>query len=316
VECKVVDLSKEEYKRIFKNFISDFDSVEFNKINENKCREILYLGVKIQDEYRFGLIGGITDEGIFKVPYSAPFSIVVSTKKNRLKYFHLFVKTIVDFIENKEFINEISFTLPPKIYNEAYISSLENALYVNGFVLSKLDLNYHFNVNEFDETYIEKLDVKARQKLRSALKKDLEIVKAQNVSDVKKAYDIIRKNRKWKGYPLRMTYENVLTTIEIIDADFFIVKNSEGIEIASAMVYRVNPKIALLVYWGNIEKTDNLKPMNFLAYKLNQYYQSIGVDILDIGPSTDDSIPNYGLCDFKESVGCDISTKSTFRYIY
>lgn len=316
MECKVVDLSKEEYKRIFKNFISDFDSVEFNKINENKCREILYLGVKIQDEYRFGLIGGITDEGIFKVPYSAPFSIVVSTKKNRLKYFHLFVKTIVDFIENKEFINEISFTLPPKIYNEAYISSLENALYVNGFVLSKLDLNYHFNVNEFDETYIEKLDVKARQKLRSALKKDLEIVKAQNVSDVKKAYDIIRKNRKWKGYPLRMTYENVLTTIEIIDADFFIVKNSEGIEIASAMVYRVNPKIALLVYWGNIEKTDNLKPMNFLAYKLNQYYQSIGVDILDIGPSTDDSIPNYGLCDFKESVGCDISTKSTFRYIY
>jgi len=33
---------------------------------------------------------------------------------------------------------------------------------------------------------------------------------------------------------------------------------------------------------------------------------------IDIGPSTENSIPNYGLCEFKESIGCDISPKYTF----
>lgn len=32
---------------------------------------------------------------------------------------------------------------------------------------------------------------------------------------------------------------------------------------------------------------------------------------LDIGPSTENSIPNYGLCDFKESIGCRRSLKYT-----
>ena len=31
-----------------------------------------------------------------------------------------------------------------------------------------------------------------------------------------------------------------------------------------------------------------------------------------IGPSTESSIPNYGLCEFKESIGCEINQKFTF----
>lgn len=50
-----------------------------------------------------------------------------------------------------------------------------------------------------------------------------------------------------------------------------------------------------------------------MAYKLQEYYFLKGKKYLDIGPSTDFSIPNYGLCNFKESIGCDISLKLSFE---
>ena len=37
------------------------------------------------------------------------------------------------------------------------------------------------------------------------------------------------------------------------------------------------------------------------------------VVILDIGPSTENGIPNYGLCEFKESIGCSVTMKYSFE---
>ena len=52
--------------------------------------------------------------------------------------------------------------------------------------------------------------------------------------------------------------------------------------------------------------------MNFLAYHVFNFYKKNGIKVIDIGPSTENSIPNHGLCEFKESIGCDISPKHSF----
>ena len=49
-----------------------------------------------------------------------------------------------------------------------------------------------------------------------------------------------------------------------------------------------------------------------LAPKVFEYYKAKGYQYVDVGPSTEDSLPNYGLCEFKESIGCDISQKYTY----
>ena len=54
------------------------------------------------------------------------------------------------------------------------------------------------------------------------------------------------------------------------------------------------------------------KTMNFLSYEVFKYYKENGIKVVDIGPSTEDSIPNHGLCEFKESIGCDLSPKYSF----
>jgi lipid II:glycine glycyltransferase (peptidoglycan interpeptide bridge formation enzyme) len=123
------------------------------------------------------------------------------------------------------------------------------------------------------------------------------------------AFAIIKKNREVRGFPLRMTWEQIEETIKVIKADFFLLYNDSKETIASAMVFHINSKVVQVVYWGDLPEFSHLKTMNFLSYKIFEYYQDSTVEIIDIGPSTEDSIPNYGLCEFKESIGCDITTK-------
>ena len=111
-----------------------------------------------------------------------------------------------------------------------------------------------------------------------------------------------------------MTWDQIQETVKVIKADFFIVQQAAGKAIAAAMVFHVAEKIVQVVYWGDLPDFAHLKTMNFLSYKVFEYYKSKEIRIIDIGPSTENSIPNFGLCEFKESIGCDITSKFSFKY--
>ena len=83
--------------------------------------------------------------------------------------------------------------------------------------------------------------------------------------------------------------------------------------VASALVHHINDKILRVVYWGNTQESNYLCPMNFLTYNIFKYYSKTQFEIMDIGISTEDSIPNCGLCDFKEGIGCKCSVKSIWE---
>lgn len=121
---------------------------------------------------------------------------------------------------------------------------------------------------------------------------------------------MIKANREAKKYPLRMTYEQVIMTGKLLTHIFLI--EFEGTAIAAAIVFSVAPKIVQVIYWGDIPGHSALKPINFLSFKLFEYFHEHGIDIVDIGPSTENSVPNFGLCKFKEGIGCIISPKFSF----
>ena len=97
-----------------------------------------------------------------------------------------------------------------------------------------------------------------------------------------------------------MTWEQVYETAKIINADFFLVNDMEK-PIAAAIVFHVTHSIVQVIYWGDRVGYSEKKPMNFLAFKLFEYYKNVGIKIIDLGPSTLNSVPNHGLCEFKES---------------
>lgn len=301
---KIEIVDRDFYKEIQKRAKIAFDEVWFHDINGSKVEKLYYLLFKT-GKYKAGLIAGVSDH-IVNVPYSAPFAMFEYFRYCRIEEQDEMLKALDDFAKERG-VRKINFKLPPLFYNEAYISKLTNSLLRSGYKIDSVDLNYQIIINDM-EYYMGSLHRNAKKSLKHAKSYDYRLVNCETVAEKKRAYDIIKLNRSSKGYYLSMSWELVNETLNYINHDIFILKLGR-IEVASAIVFQVADRINQVIYWGDIPGYSDKRPMNMLSYKVVKYYQGKGVDILDIGPSTVNGIPNEGLCDFKESIGCSVSSK-------
>lgn len=307
---EILEVSVIEYTEVIKTPYHVFNTTAFNDLNINKCDEVFYLLFR-EGKFRLGIIGGIKNK-IFYSPFSAPFgSFSYISSDVRFQYIENALKLLKRWAVEKGFVS-ISLTLPPSIYGNSFIAKQCNCLFREGFEISDVNLNYSFDLDSFDDNYPESIWYNARKNLRKSMNNGLLFAMCTNNEEKKIAYDIILKNRKSRGYPLRMSWQQVSDTVQIINSDFFQVYNDKRTSVASAVVFHISDSIVQVVYWGDIQGYSEMKPMNFLSFKIFEYYKSSGKKIVDIGPSTENSVPNYGLCEFKESIGCRIEPKFTF----
>ncbi len=304
---EIVELTGTEYAKLVPDGIPVFSKYEFIELNSNKVDKVHYLAGK-DKKYRILLAIGEKD-GEWRAPFSAPFSnIVLLRKDTSVEYIWEFVGLLKDYVKSNGG-RLINLYLPADVYCANDNSKIYNALLGNGFHIEFADVNYSFDLNSFDMTSYEQLiHYNARKNLRIAMDCNHNFIRCISDEQKEEAYDIIKINRDYRGFPLRMTKEQVMSTIKVVNHDFFLV-NHEGNTIAAAVVYRLTSKIAQVVYWGDIPGVGEYKPINFLSYNLVKFYKELGFEILDIGISTEEGNPNYGLCSFKESIGCIPSTK-------
>jgi len=304
---EIFQVSPLEYAEIIKTPYHIFNSVAFNDLNRNKCERVFYLLFR-EGKYRLGITGGIRDNCFFS-PFSAPFGGYSFVSGDvRLQFIEEAISLHIEWAREMEF-SSICITLPPLVYGSSFISKQINCLWRAGFEISEIDLNYSFNIESFNENYPERIWYNARKNLRISLSSGLQCRICTTGDEKSLAYDIIRQNRENRGYPLRMSWQQVSDTVQIVKADFFLVSNDKRLPVASAIVFHISSLIVQVVYWGDLPGYSEIKPVNYLSYKLFEYYRSAGKIIVDIGPSTVNSTPNYGLCEFKESIGCGISPK-------
>ena len=307
---EVLEVGAGEFARVVELPYHVFGSAAFNDLNRERAEEVFYLLFR-EGKFRLGIVGGKKEHGFFS-PFSAPFGGFSFISSNiRLQYIEEAVKSLALWAGERNF-DSISITLPPSFYDDAFISKQVNCLWRLGFQIAKVDLNYSFCLEEFDDHYSEKIWYNARKNLRIAMEADLQFISCHTTEEKTEVYHIIQKNRESRGFPLRMTLDQVLDTTRTIPADFFIVKDPSGNSIASAIVFHVAPDVVQVIYWGDLHEYGKLKTMNFLSYRVFEHYSQQGMKRVDLGPSTDQSVPNYGLAEFKESIGCTIDPKFTF----
>ena len=165
--------------------------------------------------------------------------------------------------------------------------------------------------SDADEKYSEKIARNARKNLAIAKGKQFTFSYQSSIEGIENCYNIIKINRKERGFPLKMKLEQLLETTKLIKADGFLL-SLENIDVASAIVFHVAPNVTQVIYWGDIPSLANNKTMNYLAWKVFDFYRTqTNVLFTDIGPSSDAGFPSNGLCDFKESIGCKVSSKFT-----
>ncbi len=308
---EIQSLTYEKYKDTFPTFYHAFNSAEFAKHNEAKCEEVLFLGFFKDNKPRLGLTAGIRN-GCLSSPFSAPFGGFTFLKEDvKIGYLDDALIALEQFAKEKGLTN-IKIVLPPDCYHHSFISKQVNAFQRSFYLIPYIDLNYQFFTKDFNENYLNEIWYNAKKNYNRAIKSALSFQKQGTIKGKRQVYDVVARNRASRGFPLRMTWEQVWSTAEIIPADFFLVTNINEEEIASAIVFHIASKIVQVIYWGDLPEFAELKTMNFLSYSVFEYYKNEGVELIDIGPSTESGIPNFGLCEFKESIGCKISTKLSF----
>lgn len=306
---EIIDAGFNGYSEVFPSAYHVFNSAAFNVLNEARCEQLLFLIFK-DTKNRLGLIAGVKNNELYS-PFSAPFGGFSFVKEDvTISQIEASVDLLIGYAADKGF-SHIHYTMPPLFYNELFNSKLVNILHRKNFQLATIDLNYQFELQKLTDDYEMNIWHNARKNLRIGFKQGFDFIKCESEETRSAAYGVIKENRSRKGYPLKMTYEQIKKTAEIIKADFFLLKK-EAENIAAALIFHVAPAIVQVIYWGDIPDFAHYKPMNFLAYQVFSYYKMQGFKFVDIGPSTENGIPNYGLCEFKESIGCDITPKFSF----
>jgi len=304
---EINELTSKEYKSIFSQPYHIFNTADFNELNSYKCNKVIYLMFK-DEKPQLGLILGQNDNSVCS-PFSAPFG-GFSFINERIQHQH--IDTALELLDKyliSKSIESIKIAVPPLFYNNLFLPKFINSLSRDDYNLYSVELNYDFNTEKFDQNYENNLHRNAKKNLKTSFKHNLIFEKT---TDLKAAYDVIAINRTTKGFPLRMTFEQMKETSELVPIDNFLIKY-ENILIAAAIVFHVAPGIVQVIYWGDVPDYSSMRTMNFLSYKIFEYYKSTGIKNVDIGPSTKNGVPNFGLCEFKESIGCDLKMKLVFE---
>lgn len=311
---ELIELTAKGYNQYFPKPHYIYNSVAFNELNATKVQSVRYFVFR-DSKVRLGICFGEKD-GVLKSPFSAPFGgFSYNSDGHKYKSVEKAVALLEDFAKTNG--KDLKITLPPDFYGSTIINEVISSFTRLGYNASYVDMNYQFFCKDF-ANYESKLNQESRNKLRRALDFNYDFIKLDSAldSDVERAYNVIRANRKYRGFPLHMSLQAVLNTVKIIPADFFIL-TEEGKDVAAAQIFYVSDNVVQVIYWGDLPGFSVQKVMNLLAYKIFEFYATnTNVEIIDIGPSTELGRPNHGLCEFKENIGCKTALKFTFEMKY
>jgi hypothetical protein len=307
---ELIDVSDKMFENSIANFYHIFNDPAFSLLNKSRCDEVCFLLYK-DTKYRLGLAAGIKD-GILLSPFSASFGGFSFLKQNvQIDVIEKAVEQLEAFSLTKS-CTSIRLILPPLIYNESFIAKQINVLYRRGYKNTNLDLDFYIPL-QTGTSYEELLWYNAKKNLRISKEQGFEVVLCNDDTTLQQIiYEVVKENRISRGKPMNMSWEDIRSTTSVIPTDFFLLKR--GVEaIAGGIVYKAAAGIRYVPFWGDRPGYSPQKPMNFLSHYIAEFYKRAGDRYLHIGISTENSVPNYGLCEFKESIGCVVTPKLSFE---
>lgn len=276
-----------------------YNSVAFTELNRRKCDEAAYL-IFADTKVRGGLIAGLRD-GIWHSPFSAPYGGLVTTARRPVDEIEEMYTLAAAFSRQQAL--GLRVTLAPEFMDPDTFAKSVN-------VLSRMsshtvcDINHHAEIKSVTDP-AQLFSYNARGALKQALRLPYTFEQLTPTREnISRVHRVITLNHSHRGYPVHMTVDDIAATAPIVGADFFVL-TLDGEDIAAAQIHHPWPGVAQIIYWGDVPGHQAQRPMHRLAAAIFGHYIGRGdIDIVDIGISTVDGIPNPGLCFFKESIGC------------
>ncbi|MCW3804156.1 hypothetical protein [Plebeiibacterium marinum] len=306
----IIEIDERKFQNIFGIDPHPFISNKFLSLNRNKVEKIVWLVENI-GKPEIGLVAGIKDDKLLS-PFSAPFGGFHFKKENiystTVDHFILLLQEYVMSVGYKEF----RVTLPPNIYHQTFNAKCTSSLLRANFQSLIPEITSWVDLQQFKGVYGQK---NSREYYRQALRNELVFEYTETEDDKLEGYNLIKDNRAKFGRPIYMSLDDINQTSNLWPVDFFKVSTKEGNIVSFAILYRLNPQIVYAVFWGDNELGRSQRAMDFLLLNLWSHYHKLGYKYVDLGISTEDSIPNSGLLRFKETHEAVSSLRYKFNLI-
>ena len=198
----------------------------------------------------------------------------------------------------------------PMAHDSQAFSQQSYLLRSRGFHISRCDLNQSLVLDA--RSLSERMTYGNLKRLRKCEREGL-LATALPYTQLPAVYDTLAANRAAKGNSMSMT----LPALEDMAARFpdavHLFGCHAGTELAAAaLCLRLSADVLYVFYWGDRPGYSQLSPVVTLANAIHDHGRALGVRQIDVGTSTVDTEPNFGLLQFKRGLGFTESLKLQF----
>jgi hypothetical protein len=251
------------------------------------------------------------NEAISPVRGTFSFGEIKANHLTQSEFNHI-IKILIDFQRSKG-IKKWSITLPPSYYYSDFPLSLLNAFVVNTFKVENVDLNFHIDLHDNKRRQFNKTK---RKFLNRALQKGHIFERVSCHNRIKEIYNIINENREKNGHKLSLSYSDLLDAhLNLPNVYEFFGLYEQQKCIAAAVCVNLGMNAAYVFYWAERYDNRHSSPVVELAYWLIDYYRNKQCRVLDLGISSEYSLPNSGLIKFKQDLGGVMTEKMTVSIV-
>lgn len=251
------------------------------------------------------------DSTTWTSPATGAFGAIEASEFIAMDELDFFISSITDYLFTRQDCKKIVWRLPPQYYQSKINTKLQNVLFRQEWITEEYDLNFHLLVTNYED-FRSNLSSSKRRELNRITKSNPVFSEAITKEQHNSVYNVIRMNRESQGYPMTMSWEAIEALYGAIgDRMRFYCLTRDNIILAGAICLILDPQSMYVFYWGEHPDYRKDSPIVKLAEGIYCKVMEDGFKTLDIGTSTDHSEPNQGLINFKENIGCLVSSKIT-----
>ena len=242
-------------------------------------------------------------------PYRATFG--GPDFNNRLQYSQLngYVSDVNDYLA-KLSISQVQIILPPELYNAELYSSVVQALFENGYQLSKSAIDAAISVSHgaFKPT----LHRGNKRKLTKSVEAGFKVSQVQ-LDQLASVYQLLLQNRSEKGYRLSLNFEELSQLVKQFPTRFLLYAVYDGVMmIAAACCIKVRSDVLYVFYAGHTKQYNSYSPLVLLYDGIYEDCQRQAIRLIDLGTSATESGTDQNLLIAKLRMGAKASLKTTW----
>jgi hypothetical protein len=262
-----------------------------------------------------GTLSGVIEDGLLDCGHSAPFGGVDFCRPRAA------VSEIVGLLEaarrraRDDGVREMRVRARPGYFG-ANETAVVFALLNLGALVETCELSLGLETCRFAtaEQYLAALGDSARNMVRQGIRAETAFGPAQSPREWAECYDLLAATKCRKGVSFKLAPDYLARLRETFPkriAMYRLVK--DRVLAAAALVYRVGRNWDYVAAWGDEPEHRRHRPMNLMSFEIFRIAITDRVQLVDLGISSVDGVPDDGLIQFKRSLGAASGLRLNLR---